>query len=298
MEAAAVIDRRRLKRQLTFWRLVSMIVLIMLSVVTGTTLFTKDTKYVARLTLEGFIVEDHLREERVRQIAKDGNALALIVRVNSPGGTTTGAEGLFHALRNVAAKKPVVAVIGTIGASGGYISALAADHIIARETSMTGSIGVLMQSGEITGLMDKLGIKTQTIKSSPVKGTPSPIEPMSKETRVAFELLIEDGYNWFKDLVKTRRSLTDTEVEIVADGRVFSGRQALKLKLIDNIGGEVMARDWLARLHDIPHTVETIDIRLDDGERILEKIFNLGSQSLFWNKSLSLDGLIAVWQPK
>jgi protease-4 len=298
VDADAILDRRRLKRRLTFWRIAAVVVLAALIGVAGARFLPRDQSHVVRLNLDGFIGEDREREEAIRELADDDDVRAVIVRINSPGGTTTGSEEIFVSLRHVAEKKPVVAVIGTIGASGGYIAALAADRIFARETSLTGSIGVLFQTAEFTGLLDKLGVKAESIKSSPLKGSPSPLEPMTEETRAAFRELLADGYAWFSDLVRTRRNLSPEETRAVADGRVFSGRQARDLKLIDALGGEPAARAWLSEQHGVSTELDAVDLHWGPQDRLVNRMFDSLAGKLFANKPLTLDGMVSVWQPR
>ena len=221
----------------------------------------------------------------------------MIVRINSPGGTTAGSEQIYHGLRRVAAQKPVVAVIGTIGTSGGYIVAIGADHIIARETTLTGSIGVLFQTAEFTGLMEKLGIKPFTLKSTPLKGLPSPIEPISNEARYALTILLEDSFDWFSSLVQQRRKLDETMLKAATDGRVFSGRQAVKLNLVDAIGGENAARKWLKEHHEISYDLPTRNVHWGRKVELLPRLLDIIGGKLFKNEALTIDGLLSVWQP-
>ena len=129
------------------------------------------------------------------------------MRIDSPGGTVGGGEDLFRLLRRIAAKKPVVAVFGNLGTSGTYMTALGADRIFARKGSITGSIGVILQSADVTGLLEKLGVKSISVKSSPLKAQPNPMEPLSKDVRKATEALIEDLFSMFVDMVAKRRDL-------------------------------------------------------------------------------------------
>jgi protease-4 len=173
------------------------------------------------------------------------NAQAVILSINSPGGTTTGSERLYKELRILAAKKPVIAIVGDVAASGAYIAALGSDHILASGNSLVGSIGVLFQYPNVARLLDNIGVKVEEVKSSPLKAAPNGLEPTSPEARAALAALVSDSFNWFKSLVEERRNLTEAELNLVADGRVFTGRQALPLKLIDGIGDEKEALDWL-----------------------------------------------------
>ncbi len=297
MDADAILDRRRLKRRLVFWRLAAALAVMALIAVGVGEYYDRGEKHIARLSINGFISEDRERGEAIEKLLDKDEVRAVIVRINSPGGTTTGSEQIYHALRRVSAKKPVVAVIGTMGTSGGYIVAIAADHIIAMETSLTGSIGVLFQTAEFTGLLDKLGIKPFSLKSSPLKGQPSPLETVSEEVREALQVLLEDSYDWFAELVRERRNFSSAELQKATDGRVFSGRQAIKLRLIDALGGERAARLWLQDKHGISMKVPVEELRWGEKSGLLARTLDTVGGKLFKNERLTLDGLLSVWQP-
>ena len=169
----------------------------------------------------------------------------MIVHINSPGGTTAGSEQLYDALVRLKAKKPMVVVVEGLAASGGYIAAIAADHIVAQQSSLVGSIGVLFQYPNFSDLLKTVGVKVEEVKSSPLKAAPNGFEPTSPEARAALEALVKDSYAWFRGLVKQRRRMDDDQLKIVADGRVFTGRQAIGVKLIDELGDEKTAVAWL-----------------------------------------------------
>ena len=297
MDADAILDRRRLKRRLMFWRLAAALAVMALIAVGIGTYYDRGESHIARLSINGFISEDRERGEAIKKLMDKDEVRAVIVRINSPGGTTAGSEQIYHALRRVAAKKPVVAVIGTMGTSGGYIVAIAADHIVAMETSLTGSIGVLFQTAEFTGLLDKLGIKPFSLKSSPLKGQPSPLETVSEEVRQALQVLLEDSYNWFADLVRERRKFSSAELQRAADGRVFNGRQAIKLRLIDALGGEWAARVWLRDKHDISMEIPVAEVLWGKKADLLARTLDTVGGKLFKNERLTLDGLLSIWQP-
>jgi protease IV len=169
----------------------------------------------------------------------------VVVHINSPGGTTAGSEELHDALIRLKAKKPMVVVVEGLAASGGYIAALASDHIVAQQTSLVGSIGVLFQYPNVADLLKTVGVKVEEVKSSPLKAAPNGFEPTSPEARAALESLVRDSYAWFRSLVQQHRKMTEDQLNVVADGRVFTGRQAIGVKLIDELGDEKTAVAWL-----------------------------------------------------
>ena len=253
LDADTIVDRRRMRRKLTFWRVFAILIAICAVVAAGAALLVPGTGVltgqagaaIARVTFTGLIRSDQQRVEALERLGKS-RAQAVIVHINSPGGTTSGSEQLYESLMRLKEKKPIVVVIDGLAASGAYIAALGADHIVAQETSLVGSIGVLFQYPNVADLLKTLGIKVEEIKSTPLKASPNGFEPTSPEARAAIESIVFDSYAWFRGLVKARRQLDDAGIERVADGRVFTGRQAVGLKLVDQLGDEQTALAWLA----------------------------------------------------
>ena len=208
-----LIDRRRLRRKLTFWRSAALLVAALAVAGLGYVLFGDDfaptaANHIAKVRIEGTITEDDELIERLEKIRESSAVKGVILSIDSPGGTTAGGEAIFDEVRRLAADKPVVAQVGTLAASAGYMIASAADHIVARKTSIVGSIGVLVQFPDVTGLMDKLGVKLEEVKSSPLKAEPSPFNPTTEEERAMVRRMILDSYDWFIGIVAERRPLT------------------------------------------------------------------------------------------
>lgn len=259
--ADMILERRRARRKLAYWRVGAILALVALALVLipgrGTGL---GSDHVARILIQGVILDDRDREQAIRKIADTGTAKAMIVEIASPGGTVVGSEVLYDNIRAVAeAGKPVVALVSEVAASGGYITALAADRIVTRRNSITGSIGVISQIPNVAGLMEQIGVSVTEVKSSPLKAAPSPFSPPSQAALDATEEVLLDSYAWFRDLVGTRRGLEGAELEGVSDGRVFTGHQAMELGLVDEIGGPEAARSWLAETHGISRDLPVVD---------------------------------------
>ena len=216
---------------------------------------------IARINIEGLIRSDQERVEALEQLEKS-KAAAVIVHINSPGGTTAGSEQLYDALTRLKAKKPLVVVVEGLAASGGYITAIASDHIVARQSSLVGSIGVLFQFPNFSELLKTVGVKVEEVKSSPLKAAPNGFEPTSPEARAALDSLVKDSYAWFRGLVKERRGMDDALLEKVSDGRVFTGRQAVELKLIDQLGDEKTAIAWLVAQKGVKADLPVRDYKL------------------------------------
>jgi protease IV len=318
LDADAIVDRRRMRRKLTFWRvsalLIALVALVGVAValVPGSRLVTSGN-YIARVTVQGLIRGNQDRVEALERLAKS-RARAVILHIDSPGGTTAGSEQLYDALRALQAKKPTVVVVDGLAASGAYIAALSCDHIIAQDTSLVGSIGVLFQYPNFTQVMKTIGIQMEEIKSSPLKAAPNGFEPTSPEARAAIAAIVTDSYAWFKDLVKNRRRMNDAQLAAVADGRVFTGRQGVGLKLVDSLGNEKTALAWLEKEKRIPASTPVRDYSLEP--RFSELSFLHVAAWTFeavglsavahrieaWGavqavERLNLDGLLALWHP-
>src|ERR1700732_3041193 len=267
LESDVIVDRRRIRRKLTFWRVVAALIAIAAIIAVGAVaapggrgaLMTSGS--IARVNIEGLIRSDQNRVEALERLEKS-QAAAVVVHINSPGGTTAGSEQLYDALVRLKAKKPLVVVVEGLAASGGYITAIAADHIVAQQSSLVGSIGVLFQFPNFSELLKTVGVKVEEVKSSPLKAAPNGFEPTSPEARAALDSLVKDSYAWFRGLVKERRGMDDGLLEKVADGRVFTGRQAVELKLVDQLGDEKTAVTWLVTQKGVKADLPVRDYKL------------------------------------
>ena len=318
LDADAIVDRRRIRRKLTFWR-VSALVIALAAIVGAAAMFVSGSRfttpgaYIARVKVQGLI---RTNQDRVEALARLGRsaARAVIVHIDSPGGTTAGSEQLYDALRELQAKKPMVVVVDGLAASGAYIAALSAEHIVAQETSLVGSIGVLFQYPNFSDVLKTIGIKVEEVKSSPLKAAPNGFEPTSPEARAAIEAIVLDSYSWFKGLVKDRRGMDDSQLTQVSDGRVFTGRQAVGLKLVDSLGNEKAALAWLEKEKKVPANTPVRDYSLQPRFSDLSFLHvaawtfeKLGLNFIAhrieeWGalqavERLNLDGLLALWHP-
>ena len=294
-----IIDRRRLKRRLNFWR-ISAVVAVIAAALTVVSNFedTGFSDHVARLEISGIILNDPVRDKALRRAARRNAVKALIVEIDSPGGTFVGGEALYNHLRSVAEEKPVVAVMGGTATSAAYMAAIGTSWVFARNGTVTGSIGVIMQTADITGMLEKLGIKPETIKSGPLKAQPNPIEPFLPAAREATEVVVGDLFAMFVDMVAIRRKMDRDKVLALSDGRVYSGRQAREVGLVDAIGGVAEARRWLAENHQVDAGLPLEDLDVyDDDESWRYFIDSVVGKTLF-SERLRLDGVLSVWQPK
>jgi protease IV len=302
-----IINHLSLKKSRRRWRWIA----VALGVVALIAIFAQGgghtpTDHIARLRVNGLITGDDVTLGLLKGIAEDDNAKALIVRIDSPGGTTSGSEAVYDALRDISAKKPVVAVMDSVAASGGYITALGADRIFARQNTITGSIGVIFAYPEFSRLLETVGVKMEEIKSAELKAEPTPYKPTSEKARAAAMVLVQDGFEWFKGLVAERRKMTADRVAILADGRIYSGRMAVKEGLIDALGGEDEAIAWLVTEKNItkelkveewqppkPWFEETFGASISD--IVLQSVGLPGLPEV--SARARLDGMLAVWHP-
>jgi protease-4 len=301
LETDLLLDRRRLKRRLVFWRVFAVLAVVVAIVVAlrGVGL-TPAGAHIARVTVSGLILEDRKLVEAIDAMADDSHVKAVILSIDSPGGSVSGGESLHDAIARVAANKPVVAVMGGLAASAGYMIAVPATRILARDSTLTGSIGVLLQTGEISGLLGKLGISAEAIRSGPLKDEPSLTRPLSPEGKAVLQGLVDDMYEQFVGMVADGRHMDPAKVHALADGRAYTGRQALALGLVDAIGGEKDAKAWLAAEKGVPTSLPVEDLSTGG---LTSRAF--GGQ-LGWivqgvwksliSQSVRLDGALAVWQ--
>ena len=318
LDADAIVDRRRMRRKLTFWRVSALLIALLALVGLATALvpgsrLTVPGAYIARIKVQGLIRGNQDRVDALDRLAKS-SARAVILHIDSPGGTTAGSEQLYDSLRALQAKKPMVVVVDGLAASGAYIAALSADHIIAQDTSLVGSIGVLFQYPNFTDVLKTIGIKVEEVKSSPLKAAPNGFEPTSPEARAAIAAIVTDSYAWFKDLVKDRRKMSDAQLAAVADGRVFTGRQGVGLRLVDGLGNEKTALAWLEKEKKVPASTPVRDVSLEPRfsefsflhlaawtfqavglSAIAHRIEAWGAVQAV--ERLNLDGLLALWHP-
>ena len=317
LETEAVLDRRRLKRSTSLWRTAAIAAIALAG---GAFAFSGDSglgftdqHQIARVTIEGMITEDRAQLRMLQRIAESKTVEGVILVVNSPGGTTTGGEALFEALRKISSAKPIVSQFGTVAASAAYIAGLGTDYIVARGNSITGSVGVIMQWPEVSELLAKIGVKMNEVKSGPLKASPSMFAPIDGPSQALVEQMIREGQQWFLGLVTTRRGVNTAAIPGLEQGRIFSGREALQYQLVDEIGGEAEALHWLQDKRRLKKGLRIVDWKpqregnwsltgamsqaITGGlvgtlrEAMAETLQKAGLAAI------QLDGLVSVWQP-
>ena len=314
LDADNMIARRKMRRRVSFWRVISVLLgvvaLVALAYGGSGTGFNlgKRGDHIARIRVEGVITGDTRTLDMLREIEKAKQVKALLVHIDSPGGTTAGSEAIYERMRAIAKDRPVVAVMNTVAASGGYITAIAADHIVARGNTITGSIGVIFQWAQVKQLLSNIGITMQERKSGAQKAEPNMFSDPTPETLAVTDEMIRDSFVWFTDLVKERRQLSTPQMTLISDGRVFTGRQALSAKLVDKLGGEDEAIDWLNAEHKINKKTKVVDWEPAPapgtgglgvfGISTLARWLGLSAAvDALEARTVKLDGLLVLWHP-
>lgn len=307
-----LVDRRKLRRQLTLWRVLAIGIAVLAVVIGGLVLgrgkFGVGGPHIARIKIEGLITGNQETLDLIQSVEKSA-ASALVLRISSGGGTTSGSEALYQEVRRLGMKKPVVAVIDGVGASGAYMTALGAERIFSNGSALVGSIGVIAQYPNFSQLLETIGVKVEAVRSTPLKAIPNGLEVTPPEARAALQETVLDTYRWFRGLVGERRNFDEAALNKVADGRVFTGRQALELRLIDELGGEREAIAWLESTKQLPVKLPVINYKPPES---LGSIASLTSLAKFFGVDATLpvqfaakhglgrnaiDGLVSLWQP-
>jgi len=319
MTAEQIVDRRRLRRKLTYWRFAGVLAVLALVATTAVLMIGREAfpllakDQIARVSISGFIADDRERTELLEKIGESDAVKGVIISINSSGGSTTGGEALFESIKLLAEAKPTVATIGTVGASAAYMAAIATDHIVARRSSITASIGVLFQYPKVGELLDNIGVDVEDVKSGPLKAEPSLFAETTPQARAMIAGIVRDSYNWFVDIVAEERNMDRATALNLADGRILTGRQALEVDLVDALGGEDAAIGWLAEEHGIDAELPVEDWTVKGDE----STFSLARAAALWiiqktgigqglldgavidrllPQGLTLDGLLSVWQ--
>lgn len=312
MDAETILERRRLRRRANFWRATAFAILV-IAIVFGASVNSNFQNLeagalrgqVADIRIDGFILTRPSAVEVIDRAAKAKSVKGILLHIDSGGGAASGGEALYRAVRRAAEAKPVVAVIDGLGASAAYMTAIAADHVVARESAITGSIGVIFQYGNVEDLLTKIGVKYEEIKSAPLKGEPSLFHAPPPGAEAMLKRVIDDTYDWFVGLVADRRNMPVETARSLADGSIYSGRQALKLKLVDEVGGDEEARAWLAT-KNVPKDLPMNEWKPDESyfsifqtHALVGALRLLGidpGAAAFLPQRLAVDGLLSVWQ--
>ena len=255
----------------------------------------KESPFIAKLSLEGMINNESNFIEKINQLKQKENLKAILILVNSPGGTFVSSKEIYDSLKLFDEKIPIAVYMKEVATSGAYLVSLGADKIFANTGTITGSVGVILQTADITTLLDKIGINPLVIKSGDLKAVPNLVE---KTNELQFEyiknivLLMQEE---FMQIVNLEKKISIESQEKIRDGRIFTSKQAKKIKLIDEVGVEKNALDWLKKKAGLDDKIKIIDYA-ETNE--LFDFLNLKLFRKFNNMDLKLtDGILAIWTP-
>jgi protease-4 len=255
-DADRILERKVLNKQLFIWRVLAItMIFAIFSLIYSRSNNFRGASYIASISVIGEIFENADREKNLARIAEDPNIKAVIFNITSPGGSSYGGESLYGSILEISKRKPVVAVMGTLATSAGYMASLAANHIIARNSTITSSIGAIFISPEFSELAQKLGVNFIVLKKGRFKAEPLPFKgPITPEAKQMIGSLLDDQYNMFFAMVAKHRKIPKSKLMELADGQLLTGSQALRAGLIDQIGSNKEAMEWLAAQNiDVEH---------------------------------------------
>lgn len=284
-----LIERKHHKKSIIRWKLFSLALLLVVISLWGnatpssnfmnllknnTSISNSKEAYIARIKIHDVIMDDLPRLEKIQALIDDQNVKAIIVSINSPGGSVVGSETLYNKFKQAAKQKPVVAVLDSVAASGGYLAALGTNYIIAHNGTITGSIGVIIQTAEITELAKAIGVKFESFKSNPLKALPNMTEKTSEEARESIMDVVYSTHEYFIEQVSLSRNIPKERIRAIADGKIFSGPQALELGLVDMIGSYEDAVNWLHQKQNISQKLQIVDIELQFKEKLIDLLLD------------------------
>ncbi|MFL2650514.1 MAG: signal peptide peptidase SppA [Alphaproteobacteria bacterium] len=258
---------------------------------------SKSKDFIATISIEGIINDPVDILNDLEYINKSSNAKALLVSINSPGGTFVSSKELYDKIKEINKKIPVVTYMREMATSGGYLVSLASQKIFSNIGTITGSIGVILQTAEITELLKKIGINPIVIKSGDLKATPNPFEGVSKKDSEYLNNIIKSMQLEFLNILSENRDIENETLRIISDGRIFTGKQAKELNLIDFIGSKNDAIRWLKEKAKVPPDIDIIDF---SKETQFEKLINmrLFNENFNFLKNNINNGFLAIWDPK
>lgn len=266
--------------------------------------------HLAQLKVHGIIRSDVSRWTKALERASgDPSVKGLVLDIDSPGGAVTGGEELHDAIERFARVKPVVATMRGMGASAGYMIAVPARRIFAERATLTGSIGVLMESPDVSGLLDRIGVTVNQLTSGPMKGQPSVVRPISPEGKVMLQGVVNDLFGQFVAMVVAGRHMPEDKVRSLADGRPYTGQQAVALGLVDSLGTPEDARVWLAQTCGLPKTaplevIGGVPQKFWSARHMIGQMtgavlsqFGLSAAQILPEMPEGIDGAVSIWKP-
>ena len=270
--------------------------LIIAFIITLSYKFQSDESFIAKINIEGIIQDRTDIIKQINSLKSDNNVKGLLTIINSPGGTYVGSKELYDSIQTIGEKIPTAVYMKEMATSGGYLASLSSDKIFGNSGSITGSIGVILQSADISNLLGKIGVSPIIIKSGKLKAVPNPAEQIDEEKLNYLKEIIEKMQKEFLMIVKRNRNVSESVLSLVSDGRILTGREAKKLKLIDDIGNEDDALNWLKNEAKVDEKIKIKELSPENdlqkliNLRIFKKKFNYFSQNFY-------NGFFAIWAP-
>ena len=251
---------------------------------------------IALVRIEGIILDSQTTVGELKRFGENPSIKAIVLRIDSPGGGVVPSQEIHDAVQRVRNKsnKAVIASMGTVAASGGYYIAVASDRIMANPGTLTGSIGVIMEMANIEGLLKKIGVEGVVVKSGRYKDVGSPLRKMSDEEQALLQSVMDDVHKQFIEAVAAGRSLEVADVKTLADGRIFTGRQAKDAKLVDELGNLEDAIQLAAEIAGIEGEPKVVEPRRRFSLReLLESRLSMLFPKLDFHTGVSLKYLMA-----
>ena len=283
------------RKQSIIKRLLITVIVIML-IVTASLQFQQKENFIAKITVEGIIKDRNDILEQLKDLDNDQNVKGLITIINSPGGTYVGSKEIHESIKKLSKKIPTVAYMREMATSGGYLVSLSSDRIFGNEGTITGSIGVILQTADISQLLGKLGINPVIIKSGDLKAVPNPAEEIDEKKLNYLKDVIKKMQTEFLNLVKKSRDISSSTLDLVSDGRIVTGKQAKDLKLIDAVGTENDAISWLKKEAGLDDKVKVKDLSVQSEITELLNFSFLKKKINYLNQNF-YNGFIAIWTP-
>lgn len=251
-------------------------------------IFNKQDNYIAKVSIENIIYTDDDFSILLDDLKNDKNVKAILVDLNSPGGTIVGSQTIYNKLKSLGENVPIAVSMKEVAASGGYLISLAADRIFCYKGTITGSVGVILQTVNLNNLLEKIGLEPLIVKSGSMKSVPNPFEKVDEEKKKKIISLVDNMAKQFLNLVIQSRNLSKKEIDLISDGSVFTGAQAKEISLVDEIGDEQDAITWLKKKADLDEKTKVLEIKKP--ESFLNDI-NLNTSNIL--KKMS--GILAIW---
>ncbi len=259
--------------------IISFLISFCLFFFSGETFSLSSGEKIGIIYVKGMIIDSKNVTDQINRYAEDGRIKAVVIRVDSPGGGVAASQEIYDAVLALKKRKKVIVSMGSVAASGGYYIACGADKILANPGTVTGSIGAIMHFTNLEGTLKKVGLKSSAVKSGRYKDIGSPFRNMSADEKGLLQGVIDDIYDQFLEVVSTSRNIPKDQLKRIADGRIFTGRQALKLGLVDSLGDQEAAIKLAAKIAGLKGKPEVIYPK-EKGFTIWKYIFEEMSTSI------------------